>query len=90
MTEIPPGAELIERPLILMFQNGDKVECRIHPPFDHTHQHYGILVCDLVRHIADMFGVPEDKVWYWVEKERRHPTTHITETKPAFPSLRRQ
>lgn len=88
---IPPNAELIERPLILMFQGAaDKVECRIHPPFDYTHQHYGLLVCDLVRHVADMFKVPEDKVWYWVERERRHPTGNVTETQAAFPTVRRQ
>jgi hypothetical protein len=83
--------DVIRQPLIIMFQKDDGVvECRIHPPFDYTHQHYGLLVCDLVRHIAGMFGVHEDKVWYWVEKERRRPTTAVTETKAAFPTVRRQ
>ena len=44
---------------------------------------FGLIVCDTVRHIAKAHGIHEDKVWYWVEKERRHPTTPITEVKSA-------
>jgi hypothetical protein len=32
-----------------------------------------------------VFHVPEDKIWYWVEKERRRPTTTTTTIKDAFP-----
>jgi hypothetical protein len=72
---IPKDVQIVRQPLVIMFVNDDgKLECHIHPPFDYTHEHYGLLVCDLVRHIAGMFNVPENKIWHWVEKERRHPT----------------
>jgi len=86
MSDAPENAEIIRNPLVLMLQNdAGKIETRIHPPFDYTHQHYGLLVCDLVRHIAAMYRVPEDKVWYWVERERRNPTDKVKELQAAFP-----
>jgi hypothetical protein len=39
---------------------------------------YGLLIADLVRHVARAFKVGEDAVWEWVDKERGHPTTPIT------------
>lgn len=69
MSDLPEGAEVIRQPLVIMYQTETgKVETRIHPPFDYTHRHYGLLVCDLVRHVAAMFREPEEKVWYWVER----------------------
>ena len=43
------------------------------------YQHFGLLVVDLVRHVAAAFDVAEDDVWEWVDKERRHPTSPITQ-----------
>jgi hypothetical protein len=37
-----------------------------------------LLVCDLVRHVARAFKIEENDVWEWVDKERRNPTTEIT------------
>ena len=82
---IPEGAEMVSNPLILMHLVKGTVETRIHPPFDYTHKHYGLLVCDLVRHIAAMFRVDESKVWYWVERERQRPTDQARTIKHAFP-----
>lgn len=69
----------IANPLVIMFQGeqGD-VLCHIHPQ-GHTYEQYGLLVCDLVRHVAAAFNVEEDKVWEWVDKERDHPTIGITQ-----------
>jgi hypothetical protein len=39
---------------------------------------YALMICDLVRHVARAFGVKEDDVWDWVDRERRNPTTAIT------------
>jgi hypothetical protein len=61
-----------------MFRQDDNVVCHIHPDKDDSHRHYGLLICDLVRHVAKAFKVHEDDVWEWVDKERDRPTTDIT------------
>lgn len=77
--------KFVKNPLVLIVQDeGGKTQTYIHPPSDFTHAHYGLMVCDLVRHIAKMFGQPEEKVWYWVDKERRNPTTAVRTIKSAF------
>lgn len=68
----------IENPLVIMFQAPDgNLICHLHPPKDYTHAHYGLAVCDLVRHIAKAFKIGEDEVWKWVDQERDHPTTDV-------------
>ena len=55
------------------------VVCHIHPSKNaSSHQHYGLIICDLVRHVARAFKVGEDDVWEWVDKERLNPTTKVT------------
>ena len=76
----PPGTFKIANPLLIMFADEQgEVVCHIHPS-KHcpTHESYGLLIADLVRHVARAFKVSEDNVWEWVDKERRHPTTKIT------------
>jgi len=70
----------IENPLVIMFEAPDgEVVCHVHPSKRaRSHQEYGILICDLVRHVAGAFKVKEDAVWEWVDKERRHHTSDIT------------
>ena len=69
----------IEQPLVIMFEDADRVVCHIHPSEKaNSHEAYGLLVCDLVRHVARAFEVEEDDVWEWVDNERRNPTTPIT------------
>lgn len=70
----------IEDPLVIMFEgSGGEVICHIHPSKKaNSHQHYGLIVCDLVRHVARAFKVDEKEVWEWVDKERRNPTTEVT------------
>jgi hypothetical protein len=70
----------IANPLLVMFadeQGG--VVCDIHPS-EHcpTHETYGLLIANLVRHDARAFKVGEEDFWEWVDKERGHPTTPIT------------
>lgn len=68
----------IESPLCVMFRNeSGSISCHIHPADGMTHQEYGLLICDLVRHVARAYRVDEEDVWEWVEKERDHPTTDI-------------
>ena len=71
---------VVKSPLVIMFENEDGgVTCHLHPS-DRcpSHESYGLLVTDLVRHVARKFSVDEEDVWEWVDKERRHPTTGIT------------
>lgn len=69
----------IKAPLVIMFRGDDEnVVCHLHPS-DLDHRGYGLLICDLVRHIANAFKVEEDDVWDWVDKERHHHTTGITQ-----------
>jgi hypothetical protein len=70
---------MLTDPLVVIFRQGGQVVCNIHPAKDIDHRHYGLLVCDLVRHVARAFRVGEDEVWKWVDKERRRPTTDITQ-----------
>jgi hypothetical protein len=69
----------IEQPLVIMFEADGQVVCHIHPSKTaSSHEHYGLLICDLVRHVARAFKVDEADVWEWVDKERHSPTTGIT------------
>jgi hypothetical protein len=68
----------IENPLVMMFNTPDGVICHVHPG-EFTHEHYGILVCDLVRHVANAFKVNESDVWHWVDAERNRPTSSATQ-----------
>lgn len=68
----------VRNPLVVMFRTPDgDVTTHLHPPDDITYEHYGMLVCDLVRHIARAYGVTEEDVWEWVDRERDHHTTEI-------------
>ncbi len=72
-------AMTITRPLILMFKENEDVNgnvlCHLYPPDGFGYEAYGLLVCDLVRHIASAFNVEEDDVWEWVDQERSRPTS---------------
>ena len=69
---------MIQNPLAIIFEAPDgKVVTRIHVPEGYTYEHYGMIVCDFVRHVARAFNVDEQEVWEWVDKERANPTTSI-------------
>lgn len=90
MVDAPKKIE-VGNPLVIMFQNASgSTETHIHPPFDWTHEHYGLLIADLVRHVAATYHVHENRVWEWVEKERRHPTNAPKTIQEAFPSVTKQ
>ncbi|MFZ1097254.1 MAG: hypothetical protein WAN75_49900 [Xanthobacteraceae bacterium] len=70
---------IVRKPLVVMFENEEgSITCHIHPQPDYGHEVYGLLVCDLVRHLANAFKVDEDEIWSWVERERHDPTAEIT------------
>ena len=70
---------VVKDPLVVMFQQDGKLVCQIHPAKGLDHKHYGLMICDLVRHVARAFRADEDEVWKWVDKERRRPTTDLTQ-----------
>jgi hypothetical protein len=70
---------MIEKPLVIMFEVDGSIVCHIHPNKNYGHEAYGLLVCDLVRHVANAFKVEEDAVWHWVDKERDFHTTKISQ-----------
>lgn len=70
----------IENPIVIMFRSPgeeNNVTCHIHPT-GYNYQEFGLLICDLVRHVARAFKVDEDDVWEWVDKERERSTTELT------------
>jgi hypothetical protein len=68
----------VANPLVIMFDQNGKTVTHIYPsPVAPSHEHYGILIADLVRHVAEAFEVEENRVWEWVDKERNRPTDVI-------------
>jgi hypothetical protein len=78
-SDAPPSAMVLKDPLVVMFQQDGQLVCHIHPAEGIDHRHYGLAICDLVRHVARAFKVEEDEVWEWVDKERRRPTSDIAQ-----------
>lgn len=39
---------------------------------------FGLILCDVARHVAKAFHVKESDVWEWIDRERHRPTTKIT------------
>ena len=70
---------VLKDPLVVMFQQDGNLVCHINPAKGLDHTHFGLAICDLVRHVARAFRVKEDDVWEWVDKERRRPTSDITQ-----------
>jgi len=74
-----PQQMRITDPLVVMFREpGGNVVTHIHRQPDLGYEEFGLLVCDLVRHIANAYQVPESDVWEWVDRERHRPTTAVT------------
>jgi hypothetical protein len=71
----------IEDPLIVVFENGKDIQSRLYSG-ERGYRQYGILIADVVRHVANAFKVHESDVWEWVDKERYNPTSPVTELKP--------
>ena len=66
----------IEKPLIIVFEQNGQITTHLYPD-KYSYDAYGLIITDVVRHIADMFDVHENKVWEWVDKERNKPTTQL-------------
>jgi hypothetical protein len=75
----PTSPVVLEDPMVVMFQQNGQLVCHIHPAKGIDHRHYGLAICDLVRHVARAYKVDDDEVWRWVDKERRGPSSDITQ-----------
>lgn len=66
---------LVRAPLVIMYQEEETqaVTTQINAPSGFDHRTYGWLVCELVRHIAKAFGVPEAEAWAEVNRARLVP-----------------
>ena len=71
----------IESPRIIVFENDGRMQTHLYSG-DWGYKEYGILIADIVRHVANAFRVREEEVWEWVDKERDKPTSPIMEIKP--------
>jgi len=71
---------MLRAPLIVMFRepSDGMIVCHIHPPSGWGASEYGLILCDLVRHVSRALKVKEDDVWEWLDKERHHPTTTLS------------
>ena len=68
--------KIVNQPLAIIYLDDDEKNItEIHPADGYDHRHYGLIICDLVRHVAKAYHVPEKDVWEYVDKERNHPTT---------------
>lgn len=72
-----PEIKVVDKPLIVLYEEDGNTVCQIHPREGDNHEIFGILAADIVRHIANAFEVPENRVWKWVDKERYRPTDKI-------------
>ena len=70
----------IQEPLVIVFESDGKVQTHLYPG-KRSYKQYGILIADIVRHVANAFNVHENYVWEWVDKERDHPTSPAIEIK---------
>jgi hypothetical protein len=66
---------IVKHPLIVVFRHdeGDKI-CHLQPT---RYEGYGLLICDLFRHVTRCFKVNEEDVFEWIQKELHKPTATI-------------
>jgi hypothetical protein len=76
-SEITP----IEYPWLIVHQpggEGNPIRTMIAGPTNAGHEQFGLLLCDVLRHVAAAKGVREQDVFEWIEKEFKKPTTNLT------------
>ena len=63
---------------VMMFKDdhGD-IQTRLDSDGNGRFEEYGILIADLIRHVARCFNVDVSRVMYWVKKELANPTSDV-------------
>ena len=69
----------IHNPWIIVYEPVPKegMVCRLHGPPDADYGQFGIVIADVIRHVAKKFDVDEADVLEWVHKEMDEPTSEI-------------
>ena len=69
----------IERPWVIVHcpDGTDKMETILAGPPDADHKSFGLVIADIIRHVARAYGVTEEAVIEWINKEMKNPTTKI-------------
>ncbi len=89
----------INKPWIIVHEpaDGGDLETILAGPEDCNYRHFGLAICDVIRHVANRFDVDEAEVFSWVQREMDDPTTPTqridpmrTPPEPPRSSLRRQ
>ena len=68
-------------PWIIVHQPEDKLETILAGPPDTNYERFGIVIADVIRHVANRFNVEEADVMNWVNREIDDPTTELTGSK---------
>jgi hypothetical protein len=66
--------------LILTSDDSGKLVCLIKRQPGDVVGHFGIALADCARHVAKAFGVGEDEVFDWIERERQEPSSKLQGT----------
>lgn len=74
---------IVKQPLLILFEDGGNTHCHIHPSPDYTYQHYGLIIADVIRHVAAAYKVSEEDVFEWVQKEMDRPSTKLSGGRPS-------
>lgn len=61
---------------------GSPIETILGEPPNANHKQYGLLIADLIRHVAKAYDIDEANVFEWVQKEMDNPTSPITRIGP--------
>lgn len=73
--------QFVHQPLIIVHKpdEADRVTCEIWPIGEYNDfRAYGLVIADVIRHVASAFGVPEQSVFDWVVKEMKKPTSKLS------------
>ena len=60
--------EVVTKPLIIMMEKDGGIECHIWPSADvNSPAAYGLIICDLVRHVAAQAAIAAVGAWFDAE-----------------------
>lgn len=74
-----PGPHVIALPWIIAHEiENAKLQVILAGPPGAGHEQFGLVICDIIRHVAQHFEVDEADVWHWIQREMDKPTTTLT------------
>ncbi|MGI9408427.1 MAG: hypothetical protein ACR2OV_00030 [Hyphomicrobiaceae bacterium] len=79
--EVVPLA--VEEMMVLVHRTSDeKLETMLFDFRDHGPEAYGLIIADIIGHVAKRYGCDPEYVVDWVHKELDNPTTNLTRMGP--------